>query len=58
MMSEKDLRRVNEFRTMTKDGREIWVSSVGARTVYQGRLAGCPIRQANTRTKREERRTR
>ena len=57
-MFQKDLRQVNEFRTMAKDGREIWISAVGTRTVYQGRVARCPIRQANTRTKREERRTR
>jgi two-component system NtrC family sensor kinase len=39
-MFEKDLRQVNEFRTMTKDGREIWISAIGVRTEYQGRLAG------------------
>ena len=39
-MFEKDLRQVNEFRTMTKDGREIWVGAMGVRTGYEGRLAG------------------
>ena len=39
-MFEKDLRQVNEFRTLTKDGRERWLSCVGTRTEYQGRLAG------------------
>jgi len=39
-MFEKDLRQVNEFRTITKDGREIWVSGVSTRIEYGGRLAG------------------
>jgi two-component system NtrC family sensor kinase len=39
-MFQKDPRQVNEFRTMTKDGREIWISALGLRTEYQGRLAG------------------
>jgi len=39
-MFENDLRKVNEFRTITKDGREIWISAVGTRTEYQGKLAG------------------
>jgi PAS domain S-box-containing protein len=39
-MFEKDLRQVNEFRTITRDGREIWIEAVGIRTEYQGRLAG------------------
>ena len=36
---EKDLREVREFRTVSRDGREIWVSGVGARVEYQGRPA-------------------
>jgi len=39
-MFAKDLRQVNEFRTITRDGREIWIRAVGARINYQGRLAG------------------
>lgn len=36
---EEGLRQVNEFRTMTKDGREMWVSAIGTRTEYQNRPA-------------------
>jgi PAS domain S-box-containing protein len=39
-MFVKDLRQVNEFRAVTKDGREIWIRAVGARIEYMGRLAG------------------
>ncbi len=39
-MFENDLRQVNEFRGITKDGREIWVSAVGTRTEYRGKVAG------------------
>jgi len=39
-MFEKDLHQINEFRSITKDGREIWISAVGVKTEYQGRLAG------------------
>ena len=37
---EKDLRRVEEFRTITKDGEVRWIAGVGTRVEYQGRLAG------------------
>jgi len=37
---QKDLHEVHEFRTIARDGREIWVSAVGARMKFQGRLAG------------------
>lgn len=37
---EKDSRKIEEFRIRVRDGREIWVSVVGTRTEYQGRLAG------------------
>ena len=44
MMAEhmfgKDLHQVMELRALTKDGREIWISAIGVRTEYQGRLAG------------------
>ncbi len=39
-MFEQDLRQTNEFRVMTKDGREIWISAVGTRIMHEGRLAG------------------
>ncbi|HEY83332.1 MAG TPA: PAS domain S-box protein [Dehalococcoidia bacterium] len=39
-MFVKDLRQVNEFQVVTRDGREIWIRAVGARTEYRGRLAG------------------
>ena len=44
MMAEhmfgKDLHQVMELRASNKDGREIWISAIGVRTEYQGRLAG------------------
>ncbi len=36
----KDLRQANEFRTLTKDGEEKWISAVGAVIDYQGKPAG------------------
>jgi PAS domain S-box-containing protein len=52
---QKDLRQVNEFRTLTKDGREIWVSAKGARTEYEGRLAGLiSLRDVTERRRVEE----
>jgi len=39
-MFENNLQQINEFRTITKDGREIWISAVGVRTEYRGKLAG------------------
>jgi len=39
-MFANDLRQVNEFRAITRDGREIWIRAVGARIKYQGKLAG------------------
>ncbi len=39
-MFEKDLRRVVEFRVITKDGIEKWTSAVGTRIEYQGKTAG------------------
>ena len=38
-MLEKDLRQVNEFRTITKDGKEKWISAIGTVIEYQGKLA-------------------
>jgi PAS domain S-box-containing protein len=39
-MFEQDLRQTREFRMITKDGREIWVSATAARIMHEGRLAG------------------
>jgi len=39
-MFEKDLRMTNEFRVVTKNGREIWISATGARIMHEGRVAG------------------
>jgi two-component system NtrC family sensor kinase len=39
-MFEQDLRRTHEFRALTKDGREGWISVTGARIMHEGRLAG------------------
>ncbi|MDH4269177.1 MAG: PAS domain S-box protein [Dehalococcoidia bacterium] len=39
-MFEKDLRRTNEFRAVTKNGREIWISATGARIKHEGRATG------------------
>jgi len=52
---EKDLREIIEFRAFTKDGREVWISAVGTRTEYQGRLAGLvSVRDITERKKAEE----
>ena len=39
-MFENNLQQTNEFRSLTKDEREIWISAIGVKTEYQGRLAG------------------
>ena len=39
-MFQNNLRLVLELRAMTRDGREIWLSALGVRIEYQGRLAG------------------
>jgi len=39
-MFRNNLRLVTELRAMTRDGREIWLSALGVRIEYQGRLAG------------------
>ncbi|HEY49167.1 MAG TPA: PAS domain S-box protein [Dehalococcoidia bacterium] len=53
-MFEKDKRQVNEFRTITKKGEEKWISAVGTRIEYQGRVAGlCSFRDI-TESKRVE----
>ena len=37
---EQDSRRAFDLQTVTKDGREIWISATGARITHGGRLAG------------------
>jgi len=37
---EQDLRQTHEVRTVTKDGREMWVSARAARIMHKGKLAG------------------
>ncbi len=39
-MFEHDLRQTNEFRLTNKSGKDIWVSTIGTLTEYQGKLAG------------------
>ncbi|MBM4444707.1 MAG: PAS domain S-box protein [Chloroflexi bacterium] len=39
-MFEKDLHQLLELQAMTRDGRAVWISAMGVRTEYQGRLAG------------------
>jgi PAS domain S-box-containing protein len=39
-MFEENLRQTNEFRAVTKDGREMCISAVGTKIMHQGRLAG------------------
>ncbi len=50
----KDLRQIKEFRTRTRDGRAIWVSAVGTRTEYQGKMAGLISVRDITERKRSE----
>ena len=53
-MFEQDLREAHEFRVMTKDGRELWVSAVGTKILHQGRLAGLVSFTDITERKRAE----
>jgi PAS domain S-box-containing protein len=39
-MFEKDMRKVMELRALRKDGTLIWLSAMGVKTEYEGRLAG------------------
>lgn len=39
-MFENDLQESHDWRTITKDGKEIWISARGKKTKYRGRLAG------------------
>jgi two-component system, OmpR family, aerobic respiration control sensor histidine kinase ArcB len=51
---EKDLRQIHEFRSITEDGRDIWISVVGTRTEYQGKLAALISVRDITERKRSE----
>ena len=54
-MFQNDLQQINEFRSLTNDGREIWISAVGVRTDYKGRLAGLiSVRDITERKQAEE----
>ena len=54
-MFKNNLQQTNEFRSLTKDRREIWVSAIGVKTEYQGRLAGLiSIRDITERKQAEE----
>ena len=57
-MFEKDLRQVEEFRTLTKDGGVRWIAGVGTRVEYQGRLAGLISFRDITEQKRTDERLR
>jgi len=37
---EQDSRKVYDLRAVTKDGREIWISTTAARIIHEGKLAG------------------
>ena len=51
----KDLRQVNEFRTVTRDGGQMWVDAVGAITEFQGRVVALvSIRDITQRRRAEE----
>jgi PAS domain S-box-containing protein len=37
---EQESRQINDLRAVTKDGREIWINTTGARIMHEGKLAG------------------
>jgi len=39
-MFEKDLHQVMELRAVSREGKQIWLSALGVRTEYRGKLAG------------------
>ncbi len=39
-MFEEDKKEIDEFRSITKDGREIWISTIGTKMDFAGRLVG------------------
>jgi PAS domain S-box-containing protein len=54
-MFEKDLHKVIEIKAHTKDGRLMWISALGVKTKYQGRLAGLVSMRDITEQKQTER---
>ncbi|MCX6000356.1 MAG: MEDS domain-containing protein, partial [Chloroflexi bacterium] len=51
----RDLRQVNEFRVIARDGREVWIEAVGAVTKYAGRpLNLVSVRDVTQRRKAEQ----
>ena len=54
-MLKDGLRKVEELRAVTKDGREIWISAIGVKTEFQGRSAGLvSIKDITDRKRAEE----
>ena len=54
-MFQDDLHQINQFRTTTRDGRDIWISAVGTRTEYNGKPAGMiSIRDITAQRRSEE----
>ncbi len=53
-MFEKDLHQLVELQVMTRDGGMVWISAMGVRTEYQGRLAGVVSMRDITDRKRAE----
>jgi len=54
-MLKDGLRKVEELRAVTKDGREIWISAIGVKTEFQGRSAGLvSIKDITDRRRAEE----
>lgn len=53
-MFEKDLHQVMELKALRADGSEIWVSAVGVKTEYQGRLAGLVSMRDITKQRKAE----
>jgi PAS domain S-box-containing protein/putative nucleotidyltransferase with HDIG domain len=54
-MFERDLHQIMELRALRTDGSEVWISAVGVRTQYQGKLAGIISIRDITVQKRAER---
>jgi two-component system NtrC family sensor kinase len=50
----KGLSEIHEFRVITKDGREIWVSAMGTRIEYEGKVADLVSLRDITERKRME----
>jgi two-component system NtrC family sensor kinase len=53
-MFEEEKNEIDEFRSITRDGREIWVSTIGTKMEYAGRIAGLVSIRDITNQKRAE----